>query len=247
MEDFWTHQDNIPDGLGFGQFSLTHIIAILVMLLLIVFIIHKYKNSDDEKRLFIRKLIAISLIILETSKIIVMSLTDVIVSNNLPLEICSFAEYAIILDAFLKDNNTLPQMLLYLFFPAALMALIFPTTSVLPIINFFSFHQFLFHALIIAYAFMRFISKEVKINYKGVWKSIGIISAIALCVYFIDVIFDRNFMFLRDTYNNAMLNVIWNVTGGGLKYDGGLVIFSIFVIHIFYFIFKLINNRLIKE
>ena len=242
MEHFWTHPDNIAEGLGFGQFSLTHILYILLSVLLIAFIIRRYKSADDDSRLMIRKAIAVSLLTLEAVKMIVMCVTEVKASNNLPLEICSFAEYTIVLDAFLKDNKVLRKILLYLFLPAAIMSLIFPTTHIIPAFSFFALHQFIFHALIAAYALMRFAAKEVEMDYQGVWKSILAISIIAAFVYVIDYVFNRNFMFLMDTYNNFMLNIIWNLTGGGVMYDLGLVCFSIIVVHIFYFIFAAINR-----
>lgn len=244
MNYFWIHQDFIPEGYGFGQFSFTHLVLLVISVLLIVFIIKKYLDSDDEGRLRIRKTIAICLLVSEIAKTIVMIVTGARFTNNLPLEICSFAEYTIILDAFLKDKKVLSQMLLYLFLPAALMALIFPTTSILPVFNFYTIHQFVFHALIVAYALMRFISKEVNLDYLSVWKSIGIISMIALFVYIIDYLFNRNFMFLMDTYDNFMLNIIWDITGGGIMYDLGLVVFSIIVIHVFYLIFLCISKIL---
>lgn len=239
MDYFWTHQDFIPKGLGFGQFTFIHIFLMLLSIVFVVLIIVKYKNSDAQSRINIRKIIAISLAVCEIAKIITMILTKARVTNNLPLEICSFAEYIIILDALIKERKVYSSMLLYLFLPAAIMALVFPTTSILPLFNFYTIHQYVFHALIIAYALMRFISKETQLDYKNVWKSILIISVIAMFVYVIDRVFNRNFMFLMDTYDNFMLNIIWNIAGGGIMYDLGLVVFSIIVIHMFYLLFKL--------
>ena len=247
MDLFWTHQDNIQKGLGFGQFSPAHFLLILLSFILIVFIIIKYKKSDSGSRLMMRRQIAVFLMVLEAVKLVVMAVTGARVSNNLPLEICSFGEYAIVLDAFLKNNKFLSKMLLYLFLPAALMSIVFPTTTILPVFNFFTIHQFLFHALIIAYALMRFVAKETETDYLSVWQSIAAISMIAMAVYVIDRVFDHNFMFLMDTYDNFMLNKIWNIAGGRLMYDLGLVIFSMIVIHIFYFIFAGINKQFIRR
>lgn len=247
MEYFWTHQDNIPEGLGMGQFSLSHMFLLFSSSLLIIYIIRRYKRSDSPARLALRKYIAVSLLLLEAAKMIVMIVTGANVSTNLPLEICSFAEYAIVLDAFLNKSKLISKMLLYLFLPAAIMALVFPTTAILPMFNFFTIHQFLFHALIVAYSLMRFVAKETKTDYRSVWESIGAISLIALFVYIIDIVFNRNFMFLTGTYNNFMLNIIWNTMGGGILYDLGLVLFSILVIHIFYFLFSFIQQVFINR
>lgn len=242
MNNFWTHQDNIPEGYGFGQFSLTHFALIFLSVLLIVLIIKRYKRMGSDDRLLMRRQIAVILLVLELAKIIIMSVTDARVSYNLPLEICSFGGYTVMLDAFLEDKKIFSRMLLYLFLPAATMSIFFPTTSILPVLNAFTIHQFLFHVLIVAYALMRYAAGEIEPDYPSVWKSIMAISLIALCVYIIDYVFKRNFMFLMGTYDNFMLDKIWNLTGGGVMYDLGLTVFSMIVIHIFYCLFAMLSK-----
>ena len=132
-------------------------------------------------------------------------------------------------------------MLLTLFLPAAVMAILFPTTSDLPVFNFYVIHQFLYHDLIIAYILARFLNREIPLTYPGVWKSIAIILLLAAVIYLIDVRFDKSFMFLRDTYGNPLLQMIENTNGSGIRYTAGLVIFCIFMIHVFYALFTLIS------
>jgi uncharacterized membrane protein YwaF len=129
-------------------------------------------------------------------------------------------------------------MLLTMFLPAAIMAILVPTTSTLPAINFYTIHQFLYHGLIIAYVMTRFLYGEIPLSYPGVWKSILQIIMLATVIYIIDTVFNKNFMFLRDTYDNALLNVIWKITGGGIHYTGGLVCFCIIMIHVFLYHFQ---------
>ena len=238
MDYFWTHRDNIPEGLGFGQFTLYHFIWLAAVTLLIVLTAVGYKKSNREGRIRIRRVIAAILAISEVFKLIMVVRDGVDVTQYLPLEICSFAAYAIILDSIWPDTNFFAEMLLILFLPAATMALLFPTVTPLPAINFFTIHQFVFHGLIAAYVVSRFSSGEIKLDYSGVWKSIGKILIVATIVYIIDITFNRTYMFLTDPYGNPVLDMIWNMTGGGIRYIIGLSAFIIVVVHIFFLIFK---------
>lgn len=243
---FWTHTDLIEDGLGYGQFTLAHLVWIFLMIAAIVITAIVYRSVDQNTRIIIRKTIALILIVGEIVKLLFIGRSEVKVSEYLPLEICSFGAYCVILDAFIMRDTFFGQMLLILFLPAATMAIFFPTTSRLPAINFYTIHQFIFHELIVAYAMMRFANGEIMMNYPDVWRSIFTIIIIVMFIYIVDVRFNRNFMFLRSTYDNPLLNVIWNATGGGFRYTIGLICFSIFMIHVFFVIFKVIEMLLIR-
>ena len=110
--------------------------------------------------------------------------------------------------------------------------------------NYFTIHQFGFHGLIIAYVVARFFNREVTIDYLGVWKSVLKIVGIAAFVYIIDLVFHKDFMFLMHPDGNFLLSAIENVTGKGLPYTGGLVVFVIIMIHIFFVVFKLLEKLL---
>lgn len=240
MKQFWTHKDNIPEGAGYGQFSFLHFIWLLLTVTLITGFVFVYGKADAVRRITLLRSVGITLIVIDILKMIIIGISPVRFSDYLPLELCSFAAYFIVADSFWIRNNVFPEMLLTMFMPAAIMAILFPTTSTLPAVNFYTIHQFVYHGLIIAYIVARFVNGEIPLTYPGVWKSIFNIILLAAVIYVVDTVFDKNFMFLRDTYGNPLLEVIWKVTRGGFAYTVGLVCFCIIMIHIFYNIFKLI-------
>lgn len=247
MEYFFAHVENIPEGIGYGQFTPAHFTLITVALIFVIAICRAYRVSAEKRRLVIRRAIATTLITIEVMKFSLMINIGVDVTIYLPLEICSFAAYAIVFDAIRYRSGFVHGMLLYIFLPAAAMALLFPSTSESPLLNIFVFHQFLFHALIIAYVLSRFLCGELDISYTGVWPSIGKTCVLAGAVYIVDCVFDRNFMFLRDNDNNPMLMIISGVTGEGLPYTLGLVVFVVIVIHIFFVIFKTAERLVVRN
>lgn len=241
MKYFWTHKDNIPEGMGYGQFSIKHLMWLILTISLIVGVVFLYGQLEPSSRITLLRTIGATLIIIDIIKMVLIYHSDVVFSDYLPLELCSFAAYFIVCDSIWIGNDIFPEMLLTMFLPAAIMAILVPTTSTLPAINFYTIHQFLYHGLIIAYVMTRFLYGEIPLSYPGVWKSILQIIMLATVIYIIDTVFNKNFMFLRDTYDNALLNVIWKITGGGINYTGGLVCFCIIMIHVFFIIFKLIE------
>ena len=243
MKHFWTHKEKIPEGQGYGQFSPSHHALLALTFLSIVFIVFLYVNAGPNERIVILRMMSFTLILSDVFKTILIACTDgVKVSDYLPLEACSFGAYACFFDSLWPNNGILPLMLLTLFMPAAFLAVIFPTTTDLPVFNFYTIHQFLYHALIVAYGLARFAAGEVSLTFIGVWKAIAAFFVLAMIMYLIDTVFDKNFMFLRDAYGNALLSAIWKITGGGIAYVGGLFCFSIFVIHVFFLLFRLIEK-----
>ena len=214
---------------------------LLVVVLFTFFITLIYIHANAETQSMIRKVTALTLMVSEAIKLLVIYLNHGDALNYIPIEICSFGAYCIVVDAFNPNITFIRVMLLVLFLPAAIMALIYPTTDALPVWNFFTLHQFLFHGLIIAYVTMRFVFREISIDYGDVWKSIFTILCIACIVYIIDRLTNRNYMFLTGDENNSMLKRLTTISGGGVKYTLLLVLFCIFMIHVFYFVFKCIE------
>ncbi|MBQ1466992.1 MAG: YwaF family protein [Solobacterium sp.] len=238
---FWTHKNHIPEGIGYGQFTPAHFVWIAASAMFVAVISFVYSISGLADRYTILRTIAAILIIIDVIKLVLIGYSDVKVTEYLPLELCSFAAYFIVIDSIFPENTITPLMLLIVFLPAAIMAVAFPTTQALPSFNFYTIHQFLYHDLIIAYVISRFISGEIDFSYLGAWISILSTLALAGIVYVIDTVFNRNYMFLRGTEGNPLLEVIWKVTKGGIAYTGGLVCFCIIIIHFFFLLFTCIR------
>ena len=194
----------------------------------------------------IRTILAITLLLTDVIKYSVIIITHGDLWNYLPLEICSLAEYYILFDSLQKANTFVTEMLLIVFLPAAIMALIFPTTVTLPLCNFFTWHQFAYHGLIVAYVLARFFAGEISMTYKGVWLSILTTFIIAMIVYVIDRKNNTNFMFMIHDQDNAMLKKITSVCGTGTRYTAGLIFTCIIGIHVSYFLFKILEMIFLK-
>ena len=239
--EFWINYENAPKGVGYGQFSVGHLILALCSALLVTLIVVFYKKADKVRRIRIRRTIAVLLVIIDILRMTFMHLLGVNLKGYLPLEVCSFAGYAVILDSIWPENKFLPELLVTIFLPGAIMQHVAPSSSRLPLLNYFSFSQFLFHGLIIAYILARFLGGEIRLTYRGVWSSVVKISVLAAAMYAVNIIIGENYMFLLGPEGNYILEKIQRVTGGGIRYTLGLIVFAVVIIHIFFVIFRVIE------
>ena len=213
---FWMHKDAYTSigGKGFACFSFPHLIWLAALFAGILLFARLYRKSQDVRRNSIRKAVALFLILSEIAKQCVVGLTGAPASIHLPLHICSFAEYAILIDALWPENRFFKPLLYYAFLPSAFMAMLFPTATAYHPLSFYAIHHFILHAGIVAYIIARCSSGEIRINYKGVWVTFIAISVLVVPIYYIDAAFDVNFVFLMDHSDNPALKFIWDLSGG---------------------------------
>ena len=238
---FWMHKDAYAaiGGKGFSYFSLPHLIWLAILFAGIVLFTCVYRKLPGARREGLRKGAALFLILSEIAKQCVVGLTGAPVTIYLPLHICSFAEYAILIDALWPENRFFKPILCYAFLPSAFMAMLFPTATAYHPISFYAMHHFAMHSCIVAYILARYASGEIAIGYKGVWAAFFAICVLVIPIYFIDEAFGMNFVFLMGHGNNPALKLIWDLSGGtgGISYIMGLGVLVLIVLHVTYGIF----------
>ena len=238
---FWMHKDTYAaiGGKGFSFFSLPHLIWLAVLFAGILLFACLYRKFQTGQRNSVRKGVALFLILFEIAKQCIVGLTGASASTHLPLHICSFAEYAILIDALWPENRFFKPLLCYAFLPSALIALLFPNATFYHPLSFYAIHLFVMHAGIVAYIMARYSSGEIRLDYKGVWVTFLAISVLIIPIYYIDAVFDENFVFLMDHGENPALKLIWNLSGktGGISYIIGLGVLVLIVFHVTYGIF----------
>ena len=183
---------------------------------MIVFISRSYCRSDEIGRERLRKFIALAMLVMEILKDGVVLITGWWNPGYLPFHLCGLAIFAVLADAFWRKQKVTGQMILFAFMPGALSALLFANWTMYPCYVYMCIHSFVYHALIVAYAVMIFVSREVKPSYRGLWLSLlGVVIAIGP-VYCINLLFaehNPNFMFLMEASPGSPLVPVWNLSG----------------------------------
>ncbi len=213
MGYFFIHRDQIYEqglSIGFRTFSAGHLIWLLGIAAFCVLTGLFYKSRDERGRDLMRKSCGLLIVILEYLKIIVMGLNGVKILEFVPLHLCSAAGLAVLVYALWPRMKGIGQVFAYAFFPAAILAVVFPSSTMYPWWNFYCLHTFIFHALIIAFFIWLLMAGEIVPSYKGVWIGLLFIAVFSVPIYFIDGAFNVNYMFIGTRSDVGILAAMWD-------------------------------------
>lgn len=195
MEFFWFTSDTIPKGLGFSHFDNLHLSWLAAGLIVIVACCLLYRRLNEKKRGMFRKTVAFLLIADELFKLIPMLIMGDFDVKYLPFQLCSINLFIISWHAW-KPNKLLDNFLYTVCIPGALAALLFPTWTKLPAINYMSIHSFTVHILLVLYPVVLTAAGEIRPRLREVPKSLVLLACLAGVALALNILWDCNFMFL---------------------------------------------------
>ena len=236
--------------IGFKLFSAGHIIWLIAITVFTILMTRIYGSAGKEKREKIKKFFAVSILLSEVYKDTVLIIKGADMMGYLPLHLCSFAMFCMAYDAFAKVKGPVGQYLLYGIFPGALSALIFCNWTEYPFFNFMAIHSFVFHGWIVAYVIMQFINGDIKVTYKGIWKTALALAICAVPIFIFNTIFKQNYMFLNIPSEGSPLVPLWNAFGEKFGIAGYLTAYAVFVIvvfHVLWAIYTLIQKKFLEK
>ena len=192
---FWYTKDSIPEGVGMGLFSLTHIIEIIIAGFILWGLVKWFKGFDAEKRDRFLLVVVILLWVDELLKHIGSAAIGLWEVGYLPLHICSINIFLSTAYYFTR-SKALAQILYCLGIPGAFMALLLPTWSTLPVMNFMHLHSYTVHILLILFPILLVVNGErPNIKYHG--KCCLVFLSYSVPIFFLNHILDTDFIFLN--------------------------------------------------
>lgn len=215
MNMFFISKDNIPEGVGFSTFGPMHLIWLLCILLGIIGAAILYKRLDESKRRVMRIIVGSAVVLLEIIKDIYHGIIGEFGVGYLPLHLCGINILLIGFD-LIKPNNTVRNFLYYFSIAGASLALIFPNWNALPCWNFSGIHSFVIHGLLVMYPILLVAGGEVKPDLKTMPKCILLLIGMAIPIYFVNLAFDTNFMFLMRPDKGNPLEMFEKLLGNHL-------------------------------
>ena len=195
MGYFWDTQETVPSGLGFVHFGSTHLEWLAVFAAVILFLCLCYRRMKDYTRAVLKKSIALSMVIMEGLKILLLVVTGRFYWHYLPLHLCGINIFLILLHAY-RPSRILDNFLYLVCIPGALAALLFPNWTPLPIWNIYHIHSFVVHILLVGYPLMQAVNGNFSLDIKTVPKALGMLVILALPIYGLNLLLKTNFMFL---------------------------------------------------
>ena len=196
MKYFFDTTETIPLDLGFGAYSAVHIIWLTVLVAVCIGCSILYAKSGDHKRAFLRKLVAIALLV---DEILLKQLPLIIggrwLPDYLPLHLCSINIFLVVWHAW-KGGDAIGGFLYTVCIPGALAAMLFPTWACLPAVNLMVIHSFTVHILLILYPVMLISGKDIRPNWRHTPKYMIILACMAVLAFVVNLLLDTNFFFL---------------------------------------------------
>lgn len=215
MEYFWYTSDTIPEGLGFSHFGTLHLITLAIAAVILLASCLCYRNLGQKGRGVWRKTVALLLVADELFMSIPMMVMGIFHVKYLPFQLCSINIFLILWHAW-KPNKTLGNFLYTVCIPGALAALITPTWTKLPWMNYMFFHSTSAHILLIMYPLTLTVCGEIKPRLKQVPKSLLLLLALAGLALVLNLCLDTNFMFLMSVTKSNPLYFFQELWGSHL-------------------------------
>ena len=233
-------KNSMPEGFGFKAFGPTHIIWLLAGILFCVAACIFYKKLPYRKQKIMLSVLGVCIFLLEMVKNLILIILGEFSWGYLPFHLCGINILLIAFDV-IKQTKIVRTFLYYFSIPGAALALLFPNWTVMPFWNFFHLHSFVIHILLVMYPLLLVTSGQVTTNLKSAFRCILLLVAMAIPVYFLNLLWDTNFMFLMEPDSGNPLEFFEKLLGSHLWGFPILLPIVIFIMYIPIFIMK--RNR----
>lgn len=239
---FFVTSDNIPEGVGFHTFGLTHILWLLAGVLFCIAACIFYRRLSSDKQKIMLTVLGAYILLQEMAKNLVLIILNEFGWGYLPFHLCGINILLIAFD-IIKQTKVVRSFLYYFAIPGAALALFFPNWTEMPVWNFFHIHSFTIHFLLVLYPLLLVTTNQVSTDLKSALRGTLLLVTMAIPVYFLNLLWDTNFMFLMEPDSGNPLEMFKKILGSHLW---GFPILLPVVIAIMYIPARIFKNRKIS-
>lgn len=215
MKMFFVTSADMPNGYGFSTFGIEHILWLAALSLVIVAAAVAYKRLNDKHRKIMLKVVGVLVVFAEIIKDVILIIKGEFGYGYLPFHLCGINVLLIGFD-LIKQTKIVRSFLYYFCIPGAMLALIFPNWTHMPCMNFFNIHSFTIHLLLEMYPVLLVTSGEARPDVRDMPKCIGLLVALAIPIYFLNMVWGTNFMFLMKPDSGNPLEMFKMLLGSHL-------------------------------
>lgn len=241
MQYFMDTTETVPAGVGFAHYDLLHLLWLALFLVVTIISVVTYRKMSSKARKTWKISIAALLIADEIFKVVMLLIGGRYLPGYLPLHLCSINIFLIAIHAW-KPSKILGGYLYTVGIPGAVAALLFPSWSSLPLANFMHLHSFTVHILLALYPITLAAAGELKPEVKKIPQYLLLLVAMAIPIYFINLVLDTNFMFLMSADPGNPLYLFQQLWGNHLYGFPVLIIAVLAVMYIPLVIFRKVKK-----
>lgn len=242
MKYFLDTVETVKDGLGFAHFDGLHLIWIFVFLIVTAVNCLWYHRLGDRGKERWKKTVAILIVADELFKDLMLIIGGRYDVSYLPLHLCSINIIVIAIHAW-KPTKLMSGFLYTVCIPGALAALLFPTWTSLPVLNFMHLHSFTVHILLAMYPIVLAVNSELAPSFKQLHKYLLLLIAMAIPIYGINLLLDTNFMFLMSADEGNPLYLFEQLWGSHLYGFPVLIVAVLIVMYVPLEIFRMFRRK----
>lgn len=215
MEYFLETVDTIVDGVGFNHFGTVHLVWLLIAVIVIAANCIWYRRMKPTSQERWNKVVALLLVANELFKNILLLIGGRFQPDYLPFHLCSINIFLIAIHAW-RPTVMLSNFLYTVCIPGAIAALLFPSWTKLPLLNFMHMHSFTVHIQLVLYPLVLAVNGVLKPSAKGIPKCLALLIILAGVALAVNLVFDTNFMFLMEAEEGNPLYVFEQIFGSHL-------------------------------
>lgn len=212
---FFMSKDTVPEGVGFSTFGVGHLIWLVGIIAAIILATVIYKRLDEKGRKIMRLAVGGIILFLEISKNFYHIIMGEFSYGYLPFHLCGINILLIAFD-MIKPTKIVRNFLYYFSIAGATLALVFPNWTQLPFWNLSCLHSFSIHGFLVMYPILLIAGGELTPDVKTMPKCIGLLVLMAIPIYFMNMAWDTNFMFLMHPDKGNPLELFEKLLGSHL-------------------------------
>lgn len=242
MKLFLETVETIESGHGFSHFDWLHLAWLAVFIAVTVVNCIWYRKLSSAGKSRWKKIMAALLLADEAFKDIMLIVGGRFLASYLPLHLCSINIFLILIHAF-KPSRLLGGYLYTVGIPGAIAALLFPTWTSLPFMNFMHLHSFTVHILLAMYPIVLATSGDLAPEVKRLPQYLLLLVGMAIPIYGINLLLNTNFMFLMSADEGNPLYLFEQMWGNHLYGFPVLIAAVLIVMYVPLTIFRKLKSR----
>lgn len=246
---FFTYQNALPENCGFPIFGRMHFIWLTCIAIVIFLLCRIYLRLTKIRQLQMLNITVLLTLCCTFTQDAILTVTGHMNARMLPFHLCDLAGffYLFLQMQALRTGRwtSLVEIALCLFMPGAVLGILFPVWNVYPPFHYMTIHGFVYHALIILYPWLLFVSGNIRPKTRHIWQPVLLLCGIVPPVYLFNKKFDSNYMFINVPPENTPLEFLADQMGNP-DYLLGYAIFIFLLILTLYQVFGKLTQLLKK-
>jgi len=212
FSQFFTPASRLPDGCGVAMYGPEHLGWLTVQAVVGVLACLRFAKHDAARQRHLLKVLAVWIIGQEILKDVIFIIVKGFTIGHLPLHLCGISIFICAAAAF-SDSKLAQQLLYAIVAPGALSALLFPDWLFYPILNFASIHSFSIHFELVLFAALSIVGHRFRPDVRYLPKCFLFLLIIATPIYFLNKLWNTNFLFINTPSPGSPLVAMEKVFG----------------------------------